>query len=83
MKKMEHKIELTVNNTKEFVKYFEENNIEYEVINNKIINIYGSHNLSKLIRQLSNKNLIAEDIHEYEETLENYYMNLIGGVKHD
>lgn len=83
MKKMEHKIELIVENTKEFVKYFEENNIEYEVINGKTINVYGNHNLSKFITKLANKNLIAEDIHEHEESLENYYMNLIGGVKND
>ena len=34
MKKMEHKIILKVSNVKEFVKYFEENKITYEVIDN-------------------------------------------------
>ena len=83
MKKMEHKIILTVNEPKEFVKYFEEHNISYEVMDNKTINVYGKHNLSKLVSGLSKKNLIADEIHEQEESLENYYMNLIGGGRVD
>ncbi len=83
MKKMKHKIELKVSNQKNFVKYFEENKISYEVIDNKTINVYGKYNLSKFINELSKKNLIADEIHEQEESLENYYMNLIGGVKND
>ncbi len=83
MKEMEHKIELKVKNQKDFVKYFEENKISYEVIDNKTINVYGKYNLSKFITELSKKNLIADDIHETEESLENYYMNLIGGGQVD
>ncbi len=83
MKKMEHKIELKVSKAKEFVKYFEENKISYEVIDSKNINVYGESNLSKFITELSQKNLIADEIHEKEESLENYYMNLIGGDNDD
>ncbi len=83
MKKLEHKIELKVSNQKEFVKYFEVNNISYEVIDRKTINVYGKYNLAKLLNELSKENLIADEIHEQEESLENYYMNLIGGVKND
>ena len=83
MKKMEHKIILKVNDPKEFVKYFEEQNISYEVMDSKTINVYGKHNLSKLVSGLSKKNLIADEVHEQEESLENYYMNLIGGGNND
>ncbi len=83
MKKMEHKIILKVNDTKEFVKYFEENKMPYEVMDSQTINVYGKYNLSKFVSELSKKNLIADDIHEQEESLENYYMNLIGGVNND
>ncbi len=77
MKKMEHKLILKVRNQKEFVKYFEENKISYDVVDSKTINVYGKYNLSKFINELSKKNLIADEIHEQEESLENYYMNLI------
>lgn len=83
MKKLEHKIELKAGNQKDFVKYFEENRISYEVMDNKTINVYGKYNLARLISELSKKNLIADEIHEQEESLENYYMNLIGGAKND
>ncbi len=83
MKKMKHKIKLKVKNQKEFVKYFEENQISYEVIDSKTIHVYGKYNLSQLIMDLSKKNLVAEEVHEQEESLENYYMNLIGGSKND
>ena len=83
MKKMEHKLILKVNNQKEFVKYFEENKISYEVEDSKTINVYGKYNLSKFINELSKKNLVVDEIHEPEESLENYYMNLIGGAKND
>lgn len=83
MKKMEHKIILKVNDPKEFVKYFEENKMPYEVMDSQTINVYGKYNLSKFVSELSKKNLIADDIHEQEESLENYYINLIGGVNND
>ena len=83
MKKMEHKLILKVSNQKEFVKYFEENKISYDVVDNKTINVYGKYNLSKFINELSKKNLIADEVHEQEESLENYYMNLIGGGNND
>lgn len=82
-KKIEHKIELKVKDVKEFSKYFEKNNITYEVFDNHTINVYGKNNLSKLINDLSKNNLVADEVHEKEETLENYYMNLIGGGKND
>lgn len=83
MKKMEHKLILKVSNQKEFVKYFEENKISYDVVDNKTINVYGKYNLSKFVSELSKKNLIADEVHEQEESLENYYMNLIGGGNND
>lgn len=83
MKKMAHKLILTVKYPKEFVQYFEEHNISYEVIDSTTIYVYGDHSVSKFIMELSKKNLIVDEIHEQEESLENYYMNLIGGIQHD
>ena len=82
-KMMKQKIELKVTDVKEFVKYFEKNKISYEVIDNSTINVYGDINLSKFISELSKNNLVAEEVHEYDESLENYYINLIGGSNND
>lgn len=83
LKKLEHKIELKVKDQKEFVKYFEKNNINYEVTDKDTINVYGEKNLSKFITNLSKNDLEAEEIHEIDESLENYFLNLIGDNKND
>lgn len=77
--KMEHKIELTVSNLKEFVKYFEEKKIIYEVVNNTQVWVYGKYNLAKFINELAKNGLTPDEVKEIEESLENYYMNLLGG----
>lgn len=78
-KSMRKRIEVKVNKAKDLVKYLELNNISYEVINNNTIYIYDKINLSDIVIKLSKTNCIVESITEHEETLENYYMNLIGG----
>lgn len=79
MTKLEHRIELQVSNLENFVQYFEEHHISYKVIDEKTIYVYGNYNLVKFINELSKHGLIADKVHEQEESLENYYMNLIGG----
>ena len=71
--------EIVVSNIKECVKYLEQNNISYEVMSDKLVNIYDSTNVSELAVALSNRNCIINEYREKEESLENYYMNLIGG----
>ena len=73
------RIEIKVSNIKECVKYLEQNNIPYEVISNEIINIYQKINISELAISLSERDCIINEFREKEETLENYYINLIGG----
>lgn len=73
------RIDITVNNVKECVKYLEKNKISYEVISDNTINIYDNINITDFSLELSNKNCVISEFHEKEETLENYYINLIGG----
>ena len=73
------RIEIKVDNIKEAVKFLEENNISYEVITDEQINIYDKITISYLTISLSKRNCVVKSFDEKEETLENYYMNLIGG----
>lgn len=73
------RIEIKVSNIKECVKYLEENNYSYEVASDEIINIYDVVNISELAVELSKRNCIIKGFDEKEESLENYYINLIGG----
>lgn len=81
--KMRKKIIIKVNNLKEAVKYFEIKSISYEVNDNSQISIYGSVNISEIVLDLSKRKCIIEEIHENNETLENYYINLIGSDSRD
>ena len=80
---MRKKIIIKVNNLKEAVKYFEIKSISYEVNDNSQISIYGSVNISEIVLDLSKRKCIIEEIHENNETLENYYINLIGSDRRD
>ena len=79
MKNLEHKIELKVSNPEDFAACFAAEQIPYEQTDSNTIVVYGKRNLVQFINTLSQNHLIAEDIHEHEESLESYYMNLIGG----
>lgn len=73
------RIEVKVNNLKKCIQYLEENSISYEVKDNEKINIYDTINISEFAVALSKRNCIIEEFTEKEESLENYYINLIGG----
>lgn len=73
------RIELKITNVKECVKYLEEKEIPYEVISDTNLNIYETIDISELAVELSNRDCKIEKFTEKEETLENYYINLIGG----
>ena len=79
-KESKRRIEIEVSNVDEAVKYFEKMGFNYEVISDKKINIYDKINITELAIALSNQNCDINNFKEVEESLENYFINLIGGV---
>ena len=77
--KMKHRILLKVNDAKKIIPYLDSQNITYEIENDKTINIFSNIKIPKLISDLSKNNLEVIDVLEASETLENYFLNLIGG----
>ena len=77
--KCKKRIELEVSDVKECVKYFEEKQFSYEVISEKRLNLYNKINITDLAIALSEKNCIINKFQEKEESLESYYINLMGG----
>lgn len=77
------RLEMNVSNMKECIKYLEENNISYEVLSEHLINIYSKVNITEIMIALSQRNCIINEFHEKEETLEDYYINLIGGINNE
>ncbi len=83
MKKLEHKISLKTSDLPSLTAYFEEHKIDYEVMDDQSVNVYGKHSLAQFMNELSHHHFIIDEIHEQKESLENYYMNLMGGSEHD
>ncbi len=81
--KCKKRIELEVSNVKECVKYFEEMRFSYEVISDKRINVYDKINITDLAIALSKNKCTIYQFQEKEETLESYYINLMGGADND
>ena len=80
---LKRRTQLKVNNIKECVKYLEETKIPYKIISDEIIDIYEKVNVTEIVSALSKRNCIVNDFQEKGETLESYYLNLIGGADND
>lgn len=79
-KKFRKRIILNVSNLNECVRYLEENSLSYKVISNESIEIYEKLNISEFVIALSKRNCNINNFQEKGESLENYYLNLIGGA---
>lgn len=77
------RLEINVSNIKECIKYLEENNLSYEVSSEHLVNIYSKVNITEIMIALLQRNCIVNEFNEKEETLENYYINLIGGINNE
>lgn len=77
------RIEIKVSDEKECVKHLEEEHISYEVVNKNTIHIFENINISKLSLALAKRNCEIKEIHEKDESLENYYINLLGGKSNE
>jgi ABC-2 type transport system ATP-binding protein len=74
---------IEVTNTNALARVLDENNIEYEILSDTTANIYGSINLSKLVIALAKENCEVISSYEQDESLENYFINLLGGKHND
>ena len=82
-KQLKKKTIIKVNNIKELSKYLENKKINYQVIDNQTISIFDKIDISQLVLNLSKKKCTIEEIYKVNESLENYYLNLIGGGNND
>lgn len=72
-------IRVEVSNLNALVRILDANKLPYEVISDDSVNIYKKINLSKLVLALAKENCELISSHEQDESLENYFINLIGG----
>lgn len=73
---------VTVSNMQALCMALDEKELEYRVLSDTQAEIYSAVSVTDLVEALSAKGCIISSLHEREEGLENYYMNLIGGTHH-
>ena len=73
-------VHLVVSDVKALSKALDEIGIEYTILSNSEVDIFGEISITKLVSKLSAENCEIMSMQERDENLENYYINLVGGV---
>ena len=76
-------LKLTVTDTEALACVLDIMNMEYEIISDTAANIYGEISVSELTLKLAQDHCYVTSMHEQAETLESYYINLVGGAAHE
>lgn len=72
-------VRVTVTDTKPLVTVLDEMGMEYKIIDSKTADIYGKPNITKLAATLSEKGCELFSMQEQDESLESFYISLVGG----
>ncbi len=56
--------------------------IKYSIMDERRANIYSDMQITKLVEALAKENCIVYNIKEQDESMESFYMNLVGGEHH-
>lgn len=70
---------ITVTDTKPLCKVLDESHTEYSVLSDTQAEIYGEIDMTKLTLELFKLNCRVQSLKERNETLETFYINLVGG----
>ena len=72
-------IRIEVSDTKPLAKVLDEMQLEYEILSDKEAHVFPKVNVSQLALALKKNNCEILSLHERDESLESFYMNLVGG----
>ena len=76
-------IRVQVSDIRALIRVLDEMGLEYSVLSDTMADIFARVNVSKLIHALSLQGCDVISMTEHEESLESYYINLIGGKSHE
>ena len=72
---------VTVSDTKALVRVLDKSELEYSIIDEKTADIFGEISITRLVNMLSAENCELINLTEHDESLESYFVNLVGGTK--
>ena len=76
-------VKVEVSDTKALIRVLDRMKKDYEVLSETEANIFGDIVLSELVMELAKENCNLIHLHEQEENLEAYFINLIGGGENE
>ena len=76
-------IRLEVTNTRTLSRVLDGMNVEYTIVSDKTADVYARINVSKLTLALAKENCEVISMQERDESLESYYVGLVGGKEND
>ncbi|MCI8992939.1 MAG: ATP-binding cassette domain-containing protein [Eubacterium sp.] len=74
---------ITVSDTGILSRVLDELNMEYTVLSENDADIFGKISVTELTLKLSGQNCEVTSMQERDESLENYYINLVGGERNE
>lgn len=75
-------IRLEVTNVRALVRVLDEMRADYDIISDTTADVFEKINISKLTLALAKENCEVLSLQERDESLESYYISLIGGANH-
>ncbi len=76
-------VRMTVTDTAILARTLDGMGLEYKILSDSTADVYGKPNFTKLTLALANDNCEVLSMEEHDENLESFYVNLVGGAKHD
>lgn len=76
-------VRVEVTDIKALARVLDKTNLEYSILSENQADIFAKVNITKLTLALAKENCELLSIHEHDESLESYYVNLVGGGSHE
>lgn len=76
-------VRMEVSNMKALVRVLDEMHIDYKILTDETADVYAKVNISSMTAALAKENCELISVQERDESLESYYISLVGGGKND
>lgn len=74
---------LTVSDAKKLTRTLDDMGIEYTILPDSQADVFGTVSITTLVNALSDAGCDVVSVSERDESLESYYINLVGGARHE
>ena len=76
-------VSVEVSDIRALVRVLDDMKIDYKILSDRIADVYAKINVSQLTSALAKENCEVISLRERDDSLESYYISLVGGEKHE